>query len=95
LWISFGAVGFGRDAKDQPNLTATLRVLDDAGKPTTGKPLVGEVKADIPKAVKVLPMQFALHLNRAGKYTVEVKADDKLTGKSATLSFPIQVSKAK
>jgi hypothetical protein len=95
LWISFGAVGFDRDSKGQPNLTTTLRVLDDAGRPTIAKPLAGEVKDNIPKDVKVLPMQFALSLNRAGKFTVEVKATDKLTGKSATLSVPIQVLKPK
>ena len=39
LWISFGAVGFGRggDAK-QPDLTFEMRVLDEAGKPVRTKP---------------------------------------------------------
>jgi hypothetical protein len=88
-------VGFDRDSKGNPNLVTTLRVLDEDGKATTPKPLSGEIKGDIPKDVKALPMQFALQLNRSGKFTVEVAATDKLSGKSAKLSFPLRVARLK
>jgi hypothetical protein len=36
-------------------------------------------------------MQFQLDLNRGGKFTAEIKATDKVTGKTATLSVPLNV----
>ena len=98
LWINFMAVGFGRqkDEKEQPNIKVELRVLDESGKPTLAKSFVGEVTQDIPKNATSVPGQFLLELNRAGKFTVELKATCKVTGKeTATLTFPITVLKAK
>lgn len=98
LWINFLAVGFGRQKgdKEQPHIKVDLRVLDESGKPTLAKSFGGEVSQDIPKAALSVPMQFLLELNRPGKFTVELKASCKVTGKeSATLSFPITVLKAK
>jgi hypothetical protein len=94
LWINFAAVGFGRQG-DQPNLNVTMRVLDEKGKPTSAKPFVGAVSKDVPKNAVAVPMQFALELNRAGTFTVELKGTDKVSGKTATLTFPITVLKAK
>jgi hypothetical protein len=94
LWINFAAVGFGRD-KDQPNLNVTMRVLDENGKPTLEKPFTGEVNKDVPKNAHAVPMQFMLDLNRAGKFTVELKATDKVSGKTSTVSFPLTVTKMK
>jgi hypothetical protein len=94
LWINFAAVGFGRE-KDQPNLSVVLRVLDENGKPTVEKPLTGEVNKDVPKNAQAVPMQFMLDLNRAGKFTAELKATDKTSGKTATVSFPLTVLKMK
>ena len=43
-WVNFAAVGFGWDkAKGQPHLTATLRVLDEDGKPALVKPSRGTI----------------------------------------------------
>jgi len=94
LWVNFAAVGFGRDT-DQPNLSVVMRVLDENGKPTVEKPFTGEVNKDVPKNAQAVPMQFMLDLNRAGKFTVELKATDKTSGKTATLSFPLTVLKMK
>jgi hypothetical protein len=96
LWINFAAVGFGRDkSSGQPNLNVSLRVLDEEGKPTLAKAFTGTVTKGIPKKSLAVPMQFALHLNRAGKFTVELKATDQVTDKTATLSFPITVLQPK
>jgi hypothetical protein len=95
VWINFAAVGFTRGQNGQPDLSVSLRVLDEQGKPVTAKPMTGAVNKDIPKNLQALPMQFMLNLNRAGKFTVEVTATDKGSGTSATVSLPLTVLKAK
>jgi hypothetical protein len=95
LVVNFAAVGFERaKSGDQPNIAVTLTVTDGDGKPTLAKPFAGAVTKGVPSKVLAVPMQFALSLNRAGKFKVEVKATDKISGKTATLSFPLTVSKA-
>jgi hypothetical protein len=94
LWINFATVGFARSKKSgQPNLAVVLRVRDQEGKPTVAKPESGAVTKDVPKKGRAVPMQFMLELNRPGKFTVELKVTDKITDKSASLSFPLQVWK--
>jgi hypothetical protein len=93
LWVNFSAVGFGRDANGQPDIEVALRVLDADGRPTMAKPFTGRVNADVPKKAELVPMQFMLDLNRPGKFSVELRATDKLTGKEATLTFPLTVQK--
>jgi hypothetical protein len=94
LWINFAAVGFGRDKdKEQPNLEVVLRVRDDDGKATVARPDKGVVNKDIPKKARAIPMQFMLELNRAGRFTMDIKATDKVTGKTASLSLPLRVLK--
>ncbi|HEV3256377.1 MAG TPA: hypothetical protein VG013_05800, partial [Gemmataceae bacterium] len=90
LWINFMAVEFGRK-KGRPSLHAVLRVLDADGRPTMRKPLAGKVNEEVPKNLRALPMQFLLDLNRPGKFTVEVKVTDEVTGNKASLSFPLKV----
>jgi hypothetical protein len=95
-WINFTAVGFGRDkTTQQPNLEVNLRALDANGKPTLPKSFSGLVDKDIAANADTIHLQFDLDLNRAGKFTIELKANDKVTGKEATLSMPITVLKAK
>ena len=38
-----------------------------------------------------VPMTFGLTMNRAGRFTIELTAEDRITGKSATISYPIRV----
>ncbi len=92
LWLNFAAVGFQREG-GQPNLAVELQILDGDGKPTLAKPLTGEVRKDVPNKARGVPMQFVLELNRAGKYTLELKATDRVAGKSATASYPLTVVK--
>jgi hypothetical protein len=96
LWVNFVAVGFGRvQGNGQPNLTVTLNVLDESGKPTMAKPFVGEVNQNIPPQAQALPLQFLLDLNQPGKFTVALTATDRVSGKTANLSFPVVVSLGK
>jgi hypothetical protein len=92
LYVSFAAVGFGRDAKSkQPDLHVKMRILDDKGTPTTPQPLTGHVSKDIPETLKIIPLQFALALNRAGRYTVELTARCQACDKTETVSFPLRI----
>jgi hypothetical protein len=96
LFIHCGLVGFERDkAKKQPNVSFEMRVLDESGKPTLAKPFTGVVNQDVPENAASVPLQFVLPLNRAGKFTVEIKATDQVAKKSATLSFPYAVIESK
>lgn len=92
LWVNFSAVGFQRDTTPakQPNLTFELTITDATGKSFT-KPFAGTVDKDIPAMVAALPGQFPLPLNNTGKFTIEIKATDNLSKKTAKLAFPITV----
>jgi hypothetical protein len=93
VWVNALVVGFVRENNTkQPNLALELRVLDEAGKPTTSKPFSGAVNKDVPAGAASLPIQFLLPLNRTGKFTIEVKATDQVANKSVTQSFPITVN---
>ena len=92
-WLNFAAVGFGWDkAKGQPRLTATMRVLDEDGRPVLARPSSGAIDQDVPRGTKAIPMQFELTLQKTGKFTVELEAVDEVTGEKASLSLPIQVA---
>ena len=85
-------VGFAR-AKEgaQPNVSLEVRILDDQGKPTVARPTTGMVNKDVPSEAQALPMQFPVLLNRGGKFTLELKATDKVSGKSVEFSHPFGV----
>jgi hypothetical protein len=92
LWVNFGAVGIARDRTTmQPKVAFELQVLDDGGNPTMAKPFHGEVSKDVPPKAAFVPGQFLVSLNRAGKFTVKLKATDQVTGKTSEMSFPITV----
>lgn len=95
LFISFSAVGFGRDASGKPNLSVNMRVLDETGKPTRAKPFLGELATETPANIRALPMQFTLDPNRAGKFSIELTATDKTSGKTTTLKLPLSIVKSK
>ena len=42
-----------------------------------------------------VPVQFLVALNRAGKFKIELKATDQLSGKTVELKFPISVQQSK
>lgn len=96
IWVNTGIVGFARDpGTSQPRIVLELQVKDEEGNPTTAKPFSGEVSKDVPANARAIPSQFVLFLNRPGKFTAHVKATDKVSNKSATLSFPLNVVEAK
>jgi hypothetical protein len=94
VWVHSSAVGFARGRDKQPNVVFEMRVLDASGKPTTANPVTGTPPKDLPSDVAGLPLGFPLTLNRPGKFTVELQATDRTSGKKATMSFPIVVQGA-
>jgi hypothetical protein len=92
IFLNYSAVGFARDkAKKQPNIKVVMRVLDEKGQPTNGAQMSGEVNADVPENLDVVPMQFGVTLNRAGNFTFELTATDVITGKTSKVSYPVRV----
>jgi hypothetical protein len=91
-FLNFSAVGFARDKdKKQPDLNVSLRIVDDKGKATLAKPLMGKINSGVGAKDGMVPMTFGLTMNRAGRFTIELTAEDRLTGKSATISYAIRV----
>jgi hypothetical protein len=92
VWVNALVVGFARDnASKQPNVALQLRVLDENGKATTAKPFTGSITKDLAADAPFLPLQFQMALNRPGKFTLELKANDQLANKSVTQVLPITV----
>jgi hypothetical protein len=100
LFVNFWIVGFERTKAGQPDISFEMRAYDDKDKPTVKKAIVGEIpdrrlKTDVPEDWQRIPMNFILPLNRPGKYTVTLKATDRISKKTAELSFPITVVELK
>jgi len=96
MFLHFFVVGFGRDpSTKQPNVVTELRVYDQNGKLTTEQPSSLIHNKDIDDKVTGLPFTFRIPMNRAGSYTVEIKAECKVTGKPYKISFPINVMSPK
>ena len=92
LHLHWMTVGWDRNqASKQPHNQVEMRVFDSAGKPTTEQPLIYEVKKDVKEDVNGIEWHLPLPLNRPGTFTVELKAEDKLTGKTDKITFPVVV----
>ena len=90
-YLQYSAVGFGRGKETkQPDVRVSLRILDEQGKPTLAKALTGKIDNGVNEQERLLPMQFGLTLNRAGRFTVELTAEDRVTGKTAMIRYAIR-----
>jgi hypothetical protein len=91
-YLHFAVVGFGRD-KDlkHPNVQVSMRILDERGTPTLAKAITGQVQAGIPANAQIVPLQFGMILNRAGRFTVELTAEDRTSGKSSRVTYLLRV----
>jgi hypothetical protein len=91
-YLKFSTVGFARDKETkQPNVNVSLRILDDKGQPTMAKPLTGKINGGIGADDPFLVNQFGLSFNRAGRFTIELSAEDMNTGKRSQVSYAIRV----
>lgn len=90
--INITAVGFGREQSDsRSNVRVALTVTDADGRTALAEPSIGEIRQRVTTQVLHLPMQFQLDLPRAGRFSVKLTAEDRVTGKTAVLSFPMNV----
>jgi len=95
FWVNFNAVNFDRGGDDKnPNIKFEMIVHDEKGKPTLDSPIGGSI-VELPREFSFAPTQFWLPLNRAGKFTVKLKATDNIGKKNAELSVPITVYDSK
>jgi hypothetical protein len=91
-YLNFSAVGFERDKdKKQPDLNVSMRIVDDKGKATLAKPLMGKIDSGVGVKDDAVPITFGVTMNRAGRFTIELTAEDRLTGKTATIAYAIRV----
>jgi hypothetical protein len=93
-YLRFSAVGFARhkDKKQpQPNVHVSMRILDEQGKPTMGQPLTGKIDSDVAPDARYLPMVFGITLNRPGRFTLEVTAEDRVAKKSSQISYGLRI----
>jgi hypothetical protein len=93
LWVNFFVTGFSLHKKTrQPDVTIEMRILDEAGKPTTGTPFSGEAKRalkELPHLILIDPIP--LQINRSGKFKISLKATDNVTKKTATQTLDFTV----
>jgi hypothetical protein len=91
-YLHFSTIGFGRGKEgEQPDLLVSMRILDEQGKATLAKPIVAKVNAGVDPRDRQVMMQFGITLNHAGRFTIELTAEDRLTGKRATIPYAIRV----
>src|SRR5262249_32280010 len=91
-YLRFAAIGFATDKETkQPKLNVSMRIVDEQGKPTMAKPLVGTVDSGISAQDRLIPMQFGITLNRRGRFTVELVAEDRVSGKTARINYAFRV----
>jgi hypothetical protein len=93
--INFVAVGFGRSpSSKQPQISVVMRVLDASGR-VVEKPFKGEIGKEVPANARSYPMLADLEVNRTGKFTIELTANDHATRKTSNISFPVTVANVK
>ena len=95
LFVHFAVVGFGRDPKTkQPNVEFEFQAIDDRGQPALPQPM--KDRADL-AGIKEEDLVFAhwppyeVLMNRPGKFTVKIKATDKVANRVTTFELPISV----
>ena len=92
LWLHFFVVAFERDATaKQPHIEVQIRAYDSEGKPTIEQPRVLVVNKDIPEKETGIPMSIPMPMNRVGTFTIEIRAEDKVSGRTSRMAFPITV----
>lgn len=89
LYLGLQAVGLAKGKEGLGSMEITLEVQDSQGK-LLGKPQTSAF-TDL-STNEPLALRFELPLDKAGKYQLQFKAVDKVTGRSASLLVPITVT---
>ena len=88
---SFGRVNLGLNAKKEPDADVSIQILD-----AKGTAVAPAVKLQLPPGLDLaaenfVPLNYPVFLNRPGSYTIEVTANDKIAGKTAKMSYKMNV----
>ena len=89
LFIQLGVVGFGRGADRRPNIEVEMVPFDEKGTPTVAKASLLPISGGVDDKDAAIAIRYLLPLTRAGKFSVRLKATDKLTNKTHTFTLPI------
>ena len=89
IFIQLGIVGFGRGADKKPNVEVEMVPLDEKGNPTIAKPSLLPIQGGVDDRDAAITIRYLLPLTRAGKFTVRLKATDKVTNKTSTFTLPV------
>lgn len=90
IFIRYGIVNFTRDPNTkQPNVVVEITTLDATNTPTLKEPVIREYKSGVPEDRLGFPDGVALPFTREGKFTVRIKATDKVANKSYTFDLPV------
>lgn len=91
-WLHYSLVGFERDKTTKyPKLNVEVITYNDKGQKLLPKPLTQDFEKEAGETDFVFPLRFAMPFNTPGKYVVEVKATDKIAGKTAKIAVPVTV----
>lgn len=84
--LRFCVTGFATDPQTRkPNVSFSVRILDEAGIPTLSKPFTGEAK-DLPEEFKdIFPVSIPIRPNRPGRFRIEASVTDNLTRTKTTI----------
>lgn len=86
-FVAFSVVGFSREGStNHPKLKMEMVVKDDKGAVISDKPSISIDAAQpnkVPSTAQLLQGQFMIPLNKAGNYTLEIRANDLASNKSS------------
>jgi hypothetical protein len=94
--IDYNLVNLGLDAKKNPDTEVNIRILEN-GKAVPGTTTLKMVfPRDLPenvdlKEANIVPLTYPIYLNRAGSYTIEIQAHDKISNTKSEVRCPLTV----
>jgi hypothetical protein len=88
VWLHYSLVGH-KLVEKAPNVNFEMQILDAAGKPTVGKPFSGPINKGPEEILPFAPTP--IQLNRAGKFTIVLKATDKNAKTTTEQKFDLEV----
>jgi hypothetical protein len=89
LWYT--VTSFERDPKTkQPKLELQVQLFDDKGIALLPEPLKGK-QEEADEKTQLVTFDYPLQTNRAGKFSIQITATDKISNKKATIDWPFTV----
>jgi hypothetical protein len=94
--IKIHLANYALDSKKMPKAEVTLKILDENGK-VMGTPQVQVLPRDLAPppesnvAEGIVPILFVFNLNRPGRFTLSIEAEDKIAQRQAQLRLPLTV----